>query len=83
MAKSKAKATMTATLKRAIRESDVTLYRIAKDTGIVGSSLLRFMDGQTSLRLDVADKLAEYFGLELRATRGHSPRGNAIKGAKK
>lgn len=56
---------MTAALKKAIQDSGLTLYRIAKDTGIVGTSLLRFMRGETSLRLDKADVLAEYLGLEL------------------
>jgi transcriptional regulator with XRE-family HTH domain len=65
MNKSKARLTMTDVLKQAIQESGLTLYRIAKDTGIVGTSLLRFMQGETSLRLDKADVLADYLGLEL------------------
>jgi len=65
MSKSKPKSTMTDVLKQAIQESGLTLYRIAKDTGIVGTSLLRFMQGKTSLRLDKADVLAEYLVLEL------------------
>jgi hypothetical protein len=56
---------MTDVLKTAIEGSGLTLYRIAKDTGIVGTSLLRFMQGETSLRLDKADVLAEYLGLRL------------------
>ena len=56
---------LTNELKLAIRESGLTPYRIAKDTGIVLTSLLRFMQGSTSLRLDKADALAEYLGLEL------------------
>jgi transcriptional regulator with XRE-family HTH domain len=65
MTKSKPKPTMTDVLKQAIRDSGLTLYRIAKDTGIVGTSLLRFMQGETSLRLDKADLLAGYLGLRL------------------
>ncbi|MFZ1935481.1 MAG: helix-turn-helix transcriptional regulator [Thermoguttaceae bacterium] len=65
MSKSKPKSTMTDVLKTTIEESGLTLYRIAKDTGIVGTSLLRFMQGETSLRLDKADVLADYLGLEL------------------
>jgi transcriptional regulator with XRE-family HTH domain len=56
---------MTDVLQQAIQDSGLTLYRIAKDTGIVGTSLLRFTQGETSLRLDKADVLAEYLGLEL------------------
>jgi hypothetical protein len=64
------KSTMTAVLQKEVQDSGLTLYRIAKDTGIVGTSLLRFMQGETSLRLDKADVLADYLGLELTRTRG-------------
>lgn len=56
---------MTDVLKRAIQDSGLTLYRISRDTGIIDSSLLRFTSDETSLRLDKADLLAEYLGLEL------------------
>jgi transcriptional regulator with XRE-family HTH domain len=56
---------MTDVLKTAIEESGLTRYRIAKDTGITEPSLCRFMQGVASLRLDKADVLAEYLGLEL------------------
>jgi hypothetical protein len=65
MSKKRPKSAMTDVLQQAIQDSGFTLYRIAKDTGIVGTSLLRFMQGETSLRLDKADVLAEYLGLEL------------------
>lgn len=65
MAKSEAKPTITDTLKAAIEESGLTHYRITQDTGILATSLGRFMRGETSLRLDKADVLAEYLGLEL------------------
>jgi transcriptional regulator with XRE-family HTH domain len=56
---------MTDVLKAAIRDSGLTRYRIAKDTGIDEAALMRFLRGETSLRLDRADVLAEYLGLEL------------------
>ena len=59
------KPTITDVLQEAITESGLTLYRIAKDTGVVKTCLIRFMRGETSLRLDKADVLAEYLGLEL------------------
>ena len=65
MGKGKPKPTMTDVLKAAIEESGLTQYRIAKDTGIPATSLMRFMRGETSLRLDKADVLAEYLGFEL------------------
>ena len=57
--------TMTNVLKAAIRDSGKTPYRISKDTGIVVTSILRFLDGETSLRLDKADVLAAYLGLRI------------------
>ena len=65
MRKSKTKLTMTEVLKAAISESGLTQYKIGKNTGILPTSLGRFMRGETSLRLDKADKLAAYFGLRL------------------
>jgi transcriptional regulator with XRE-family HTH domain len=65
MSKSKRKPTMTEVLKAAIEESGLTRYRIAKDTGIDQAALMRFMRGETSLRLDRADVLSGYLGLEL------------------
>ena len=65
MSKSKRKSMLTDVLKRAVRQSGLSQYRIAKDTGILESSLGRFMRGETSLRLDKADLLADYLGLEL------------------
>jgi transcriptional regulator with XRE-family HTH domain len=65
MSKRKPKPMMTDVLKAAIQESGVSRYRIAKDTGILETSLSRFMAGETSLRLDKADVLAEYLGLDL------------------
>jgi transcriptional regulator with XRE-family HTH domain len=67
MAKSMSRPTMTDVLRTAICESGVTPYRIAQATGILGTSLSRFLSGQTSLRLDKADKLAAYLGLQLAA----------------
>ena len=56
---------MTEVLRRAIRDSGLTMLKIAEDTGIQRASLIRFARGDQSLRLDVADKLAAYFGLSL------------------
>jgi plasmid maintenance system antidote protein VapI len=67
---SKPKPTMTDVLKAAIEQSEVSRYRIAKDTGITEPSLCRFMQGRASLRLDKADVLADYLGLELVRRKG-------------
>jgi hypothetical protein len=56
---------MTDAMTTAIENSGLTRYRTATDTGIGETSLMRFMRGETSLRLDKADVLVEYLGLEL------------------
>jgi ribosome-binding protein aMBF1 (putative translation factor) len=65
MSKSKKKPTMTDVLKTAIEQCGVSRYRISKDTGILETSLSRFMRGETTILLDKADVLADYLGLEL------------------
>lgn len=61
--------TMTDTLRRAILDSGLPLLRIAQDTGVQRASISRFIRGERSLRLDLADKLAAYFELRLRPER--------------
>jgi len=56
---------MTDPLRQAIVDSKLPLLTLANETGIARASLIRFVRGQTSLRLDIADKLAVYFNLEL------------------
>ena len=63
------KRTMSETLKEAIAESAMAHIAIERATGVKRASIMRFMRGETSLRLDMADKLAAYFGLELRPRR--------------
>jgi plasmid maintenance system antidote protein VapI len=65
MRKSKRNYTPSEVLRHTIAESGLSLYRIAKDTGVVKTSLMRFMRRETSLRLDKVDVLADYVGLEL------------------
>jgi len=52
-------------IRQVIDESGLSLYRIARGTGITSQSLLRFMRGETSLRFDKADMLVGYLGLQL------------------
>ena len=58
---------MTDVLRRAILDSGLPLLKIAKEAGVQRASLSRFVRGKNSLRLDVADRLAAYFGLHLTA----------------
>lgn len=62
------KTTLTEQLKQAIDDSGLSIYRIAKDTGIPQPVLHRFMTGdRPSIRLKTAESLAAYFGMRLTA----------------
>lgn len=61
---------LTDPIRAAIVESGIPLLRLSKATGVARASLIRFVRGDTSLHLDVADVLAEYFGLELTKRKG-------------
>lgn len=65
MRKRKKPPTMTDVIRQAIVDSKIPLLRLSNETGVARASLIRFLRNETSIRLDVADKLAEYFGLEL------------------
>jgi plasmid maintenance system antidote protein VapI len=56
---------MTETLRRVMAESELSHSAIAEKTGVQRMSIVRFLNGTQSLRLDVADKLAVFFGLEV------------------
>lgn len=68
MAKKKDKPTMTELLRQALAECD-SLRAVERATGVKNPSLVRFVRGDQSLRLDLADKLAEHFGIECSRTR--------------
>lgn len=57
--------TMTELLHHALAEVD-SIRGVARATGLDHASLVRFINGEQSLRLDKAEKLAEYFGIECR-----------------
>ena len=56
-------------LRRAIAESGLAHIALERATGVQRASIARFMAGTQSLRLDKADALAAFFGLELRPKR--------------
>jgi len=60
---------MSDVLRRAIAESGMAMIALERETGVQRMSIVRFLDGERSLRLDKAEQLAEYFGLELRPKR--------------
>ena len=59
-------------LRQAIKDSGLTLYRIAKDSGVVYQVLHRFARGERDLTRETATKLADYFGMRL--TRPRRPK---------
>ncbi len=52
-------------LRRAVEQSDLTRYRISKQTGIVQSILSRFVNQGAGLSMDSVDKLCECLELRL------------------
>ncbi len=56
---------LTERVRKAIEESGMTRYEIARRTGVQESTLSRFMSGKASLTLDTLDMLAKELGLEL------------------
>jgi plasmid maintenance system antidote protein VapI len=57
------------TIGRAVAEGQANYKALERETGVARGSIMRFVRGSQSLRLDMADRLAAYFGLELRAKR--------------
>jgi plasmid maintenance system antidote protein VapI len=60
---------ITEALQNAVAKSGLSYYAIERATGVKRPSIIYFMRGERSLRLNIADRLAVYFGLEVRAKR--------------
>jgi plasmid maintenance system antidote protein VapI len=52
-------------LRQAIVASGLPYLMLERETGVDRTSIQRFVDGRRSLRLDMADRLAAFFELEL------------------
>jgi hypothetical protein len=59
--------TMTELLRQALIETE-SFNAVERETGVLRQSLMKFARGEQSLRLDLADKLADYFDIECRQT---------------
>ncbi len=62
---------MTELLRQAVKEAleaGQSLREIARKSGLQHPPLLRFLRGDQSLRLDKAEMLADYLGIECRRT---------------
>jgi plasmid maintenance system antidote protein VapI len=67
MKKTPTPAPLSDVLRRAIVGSGEPYQALERATGVRRASIMRFVRGERSLRLDKADALAAYFGLELRS----------------
>ena len=56
---------LTDQIRRAIDESGLTRYRIAKETCIDESALAKFYNGQRGLSMEALDQIGEYLGLQI------------------
>lgn len=54
---------MTELLRAALAEAP-SLRELERQTGVKRQSMMKFLRGEQSLRLDIADKLASYFCIE-------------------
>ena len=54
------------TLRLAINSSELAFLALERETGVLRQCLMPFARGEAGISLDAADKLAVYFGLELR-----------------
>jgi plasmid maintenance system antidote protein VapI len=57
------------TIRDAIASGRTNYYALAREADVAKASIMRFVRGTQSLRLDMADRLAAHFGLELRPAR--------------
>ena len=62
-------------LRRAVVESELSFLALEWEAGVIRQRLMPFARGEAGINIDAADKLAVYFGLELRpATRKVAPK---------
>jgi transcriptional regulator with XRE-family HTH domain len=59
------KTTFSEQLRRAIQQSELSMYAIAKQTGVDKGQLSRFMSGERGLNVESFETLANLLGLEL------------------
>ena len=57
--------TLSDVLRRTIAERGIPLLTIERETGVVRASVMRFVRGDQTIRLDAANRLAAFFGLRL------------------
>jgi plasmid maintenance system antidote protein VapI len=58
------------TIAEAVERDQTNYLTLERETGVTRASIMRFVKGKQYLRLDMADRLARFFRLELRPKRG-------------
>jgi len=61
--------TLTDEIRDAVRQSELTCYRICQKTGIDKASMSKFLSGERGLSLAHLDKLAALLGLRITSKR--------------
>ena len=56
-------------MRKAVKDSGLTRYTVAKRAGVDVSVLLRFVAGQRTITMQTAGRLADFLGLELRTAK--------------
>ena len=64
---------LTDQLRKAIDDSGLTRYRIAKATGIDESAMAKFYNGRRGLSMDALNALGEFLQLTIRLGRKRGP----------
>ncbi len=54
------------TIRQAVEAGRTNYKALERETGVTRASIMRFVRGSQTLRLDMADRLAAYFGIEVR-----------------
>ncbi|MCH8151485.1 MAG: helix-turn-helix transcriptional regulator [Planctomycetes bacterium] len=56
-------------IRRAVKASGLSQYRISKELGVSESTISRFVSGKGGLSMEYLDALADLLGLNIAATR--------------
>lgn len=59
-------------LRKAVVDSGMTFLALERETGVLRQTLMPFARGEAGINIAAADKLAAYFGLELRLQQNKS-----------
>lgn len=67
-------------LKEALKGEEITAYQVSKDLGIDRGQLSRFLNGKSSLSLNLLERIAEYLGYDLLLVKRPSRKGGKGSG---